>query len=486
MIPQNQIDLLRGEIGGYVLQPGEPGYSAAIAIDNGRVDRPPAAVVFPFGVEDVRRTVRFVRDNNIPFTILSGGHSATGYCLNRGGLVLDMSSMGAMKLDAGRQVLRVQAGATWQDVYNYMQRSGTGLLPVGGGCLSVGVPGFVLGGGMGFLSRSLGMSIDNLLSIVLVTADGEVKRLSTESTGDDAELFWACRGGGGGNFGVAVEMEMRVHPPNSPTLLGGTIYYPLDRIEEILGFYNEWIETVPDTLAVYGYLGHSPGMPTQTVQSIRFEPVFNGPFEEGLELIQPLLRLNPLTVTLDNVTLIEFENIMGNSTQVNRLFAYIRSGTMAPRSLTPEVARIFRKSMSHPPSPDSFAIWMHTGGKMSAVSPTATAYPHRDASFVFELKSIWDSEADARVNVEWGYRFVEELQPHFTGAYVNYIDPLLQNWQERYYGVNYPKLLRIKERVDPDGFFKFQQAVGSKFEPAGGEPLDLSPLNRTFLAPDPA
>jgi hypothetical protein len=482
MITQAQIDLLRAEIGGWVVQPGSSAYQDAITIDNGRIDLHPGAVVFPSGTEDVRRTLRFARDQKIPFTVCGGGHSATGYCLNRGGLVLDLSPLSGIWLDADRQVLRVQTGVTWQDVYNFMQQSGTGLVPVGGGCLSVGIPGFILGGGMGFLSRSYGMGIDNLLSLVLVTPDGEVKHLSPESTGADADLFWACRGGGGGNFGVAVEMELRLHQPPTPTLLGGTIYYPLDRIEEILGFYNEWIETVPDTLAVYGYLGNLT-LAGQSVRTIRFEPVYNGAFEEGAELIQPLLRLNPLTVSLYNVTLIDFENIMGASTQVDGRSAYIRSSTMAPRSLTPEVARIFREQMQSAPSDQSFAIWMHTGGKMSAVSPTATAYPHRDANFVFELKSIWATREETRANVEWAYRFGEALQPHATGAYVNYIDPLLQDWQERYYGINYPRLLKIKKRVDPGRFFDFQQAVGSKFAPSGGEPLDLSPLNRTFLPP---
>src|ERR1700688_2124125 len=318
MMSQKQIDLLSGEIGGYVLQPGQPGYAQAIAIDNGRIALQPAALVFPSGTEDVRRTLRFVRDQRIQFTVLSGGHSATGYCLNRSGLVLNMSSMDQMELDADLQILRVQAGVTWQGVYDYLQRSGSALVPVGGGCLSVGVPGFVLGGGVGFMSRSLGMSIDSLLSIVLVTADGEVKRVSADSKGADADLFWACSGGGGGNFGVAVEMELRLHQPRSPTLLGGTIYYPLDRVEEILGLYNEWIEKAPETLAVYGYLGGLTMPPGKVVQSIRLEPVFNGPFQEGLELIQPLLELNPLAVTLYNVTLIEFESIMGNSTEGGR------------------------------------------------------------------------------------------------------------------------------------------------------------------------
>lgn len=481
MISQGLIDRLRSEIGGVVLEPGAPGYRAAVTIDNGRIDQPPAAVVLPYGVEDVQRTLRLARDNRVPLTVLSGGHSAAGYCLNRGGLVLDMTSMSRMRLDAENQVLWTQAGVTWQAVYDLLQRSGTGLVPVGGGCLSVGVPGFLLGGGAGFVSRSYGMGADNLLSLVVVTADGEVRRLSADSTGADADLFWACRGGGGGNFGVAVEMELRLHQPPTRTLLGGVLYYPLERVEEVLGFYNEWITTVPDALAVYGYLGPSPGLPTETVQSIRFEPVYNGAFKDGLELIQPLLELDPLVTSLYDVDLVDFENIMGMSTEVHQQRAYIRSGTMAAGSLTPEVARTFREYMTAPPSSASFAIWMHTGGAIATVPATATAYPHRDAEFVFELKSIWPDQAGTRENVEWGHRFVEELQPHFTGAYVNYIDPLLERWQERYYGENYPRLQEIKRRFDPSGFFDFQQGVGSEFQPPGGEPLDLSPLNRTLL-----
>ena len=147
--------------------------------------------------------------------------------------------------------------------------------------------------------------------------------------------------------------------------------------------------------------------------------------------------------------------------------------------MTSDVIDIYQRFMNDAPSPDSFVVWTHGGGAISAVPPDATAFPHRQPGFIYELKSIWTDPADTRQNVEWAYRFGEALRPHFSGAYANYIDPLLTDWPQMYYGGNYERLLRIKQAADPEGVLAFQQGIGSAFRPAGAEPLDLSPLNRT-------
>jgi hypothetical protein len=137
--------------------------------------------------------------------------------------------------------------------------------------------------------------------------------------------------------------------------------------------------------------------------------------------------------------------------------------------------------MRNRPSQSSFMVWTHLGGKVADVAPTATAFPHRNARFVPELKSIWDTPQQARANIEWGFKFYQDLEPFFTGSYVNYIDPLLSNWQHKYYEKNYKRLVEVKRHWDPKNFFQFQQSIGSKFEPNTAQPLDLSPLNRTFV-----
>jgi UDP-N-acetylenolpyruvoylglucosamine reductase len=488
-IPQSSIDALQNELSGYVLQPGEPGYNDVVTIDNGRVDQRPSIIVTVNSVQDVVLAMRFAQSNALPLTVKGGGHSATGYCLNTGGIAIDLSLLKKIEFDKRNNTVRVQMGALWNDVYLYLIANGDGLIPIGGGCPTVGIPGFMLGGGYSFVSRSYGLSIDNLLSLTIVTADGAVRRLSDASASqEDRDLWWACRGGGGGNFGIVMDMEIRVHQPPTKTMFMTQIRYNPAQAQDVLGFYNEWAETTPNELAAYGIWGYFPdpadfSAAPQNIEQFGFTIVYNGEVNQGVKLIEPLLQRNPLSALLNRLTLPEFEEINGKSTLVAHRDAYICSGMMAPRKFTSEVISIMSRYMGSAPSQSSFMVWTNAGGKISDVSSNATAFFHREARFVPELKAIWDSPEQARENVEWARAFFTDLQPHFSGAYVNYIDPLLPQWSKQYYGANYARLLEIKKRCDPNDFFCFQQSIGSPFEPQTSQPLDLSPLNRTVVIP---
>lgn len=484
----SDFDGLAAILSGYLLQPGDTGFAESVQIDNGRVDLIPACVVLPRSAEDVAAALRFVRAHQLPLTVKSGGHSAAGYCLNRAGMVLDLSLLKAVELDRDAQVLRVQLGARWEDVYDYLLSTGTGLIPVGGGCVTVGLAGFLLGGGYSFTSRSYGMGCDNLLSVDLVTPDGVLHHLHDGcSSPEEQDLWWACRGGGGGNFGVAVAAELRVHQPRTPRMMISEVTYPLAAGQDVIGTYNEWVQTLPNEMAVYGYLGRQPDaeQQNQLVDAFRITAVYNGAYAEGVDLLRPMLRQRPLHATIDDLPLPIWENEFGNSTLVGDRQAYIRSGIVPEGGMTSDVIDIYQSFMADSPSPDSFVVWTHGGGAISDVDPAATAYVHREPGFIYELKSIWTGQADTRRNVEWAYGFGEALRPHFSGAYANYIDPLLTDWPQLYYGGNYERLVSIKKSVDPDGVFTFQQGVGSGFRPTGTQPLDLSPLNRSIV-PDGA
>lgn len=484
MVSEQELDALQRELSGTVVRPEQAAYRSATQIDNGRVKLFPRVVVQANSVADVQATLRFARRHELPLTVKGGGHSAAGYCLNSGGVVLDLSLMTAISLDRERRLVTVQMGARWRDVYVYLIESGTGLIPIGGGCPTVGIPGFMQGGGYSFVSRSYGMSIDNLESLTLVTVDGDVHTLSSKSKSKaDQDLFWACRGGGGGNWGVVVDMTIHVHQPRTPKMLTGGLRYAPDRAQEVIGFYNRWVETLPPEMALYGIWGMSPDPsdPTRKIQTFGFTAIYNGEFSQGAKLLQPLLELGPLTVTLNEVTLPEFELINGASTLVDNRSAYICSGMMPPGAFTPEAIEVFERHMAKAPSSDSFIVWTHAGGAIEKVAPDATGFVHRRARFVPEVKSIWQKPGDARANIEWAHAFFTELEPFFSGAYVNYIDPLLAEWPRKYYGDNYPRLLDIKRQCDPDNWLRFQQGVGSPFEPDQSQPLDLAPLNRTFV-----
>ncbi len=482
------IDELQRRLSGYVLQSGDKGYLQVLEIDNGRIDQRPSLVVVVNSVADVVLAMQFAQRHDLPLTVKGGGHSANGYCLNTGGVVVDLQLLNQIALDARTDTVRVQMGARWNDVYLYLMAHGNGLIPIGGGCPTVGIPGFMLGGGYSFVSRSYGLSIDNLLSVTLVTADGTVRRLSEASTSpEDRDLWWACRGGGGGNFGIAVEMEIRVHQPRTKNMFMAQLRYHAAQAHDVLGLYNEWVETVPKELAAYGIWGYFPdpanfSATPRNIEQFGFTVVYNGEVSEGVSLIEPLLKHNPLSAQLNRLTLPEFEEINGRTTLVANRQAYIRAGMMAPRSMTPAAIDILSRYMASSPSQSTFMVWTHAGGAIDDVARDATAFWHRGARFMPELKAIWDTPAQARANIEWAWNFYNDLEPHLIGSYVNYIDPLLPQWPKKYYGDNYARLLEIKKRCDPKNFFRFQQGVGSPFEPNVSQPLDLSPLNRTIVA----
>ncbi|HMG36326.1 MAG TPA: FAD-binding oxidoreductase [Blastocatellia bacterium] len=486
MTSKDFLTRLSGELSGYVLLPNQDAYQQAVEIDNGRVQQHPSFIIMANSVNDVAIAIRVARTHNMRLTARGGGHSAAGYCLGTGAIAVDLSLMNSISLDQKRRIVRVQMGARWNDVYLYLMNTGTGLIPIGGGCPTVGIPGFMLGGGFSFVSRSYGMSVDNLLSVGLVTADGEYRRVSKDSKSkQDRDLFWACQGGGGGNFGIAVDMEIRVHQPRTPKMFMAQIRYNPEGAQEVLGFYNQWVESLPNELAVYGIWGNQPDPVdlSKTTNMFGFTAVYNGEFKQGIKLVQPLLELKakPIYAQLNSFTLPEFEEVNGRTTLVKGRSAYIRAGIMPPRSMTSNAIAVLEKYMKNAPSAASFIVWTHAGGKISDVAPNATAFPHRKARFVPELKSIWETPQDARANIEWAYNFFQDLEPHFVGSYVNYIDPLLSNWNKNYYGENYKRLLEIKRYWDPDNLFQFQQSIGSMFEPNTAMPLDLSPLNRTFV-----
>jgi hypothetical protein len=484
MIPRKYVERLRQELAGRALEAGDPGYDQSLVIDNGRIDLRPGLVVLCANAQDVVTAYKFALEHDMRFTVRGGGHSGAGYCLNQGGMVIDLSNMTALRLDTGRQIVWAETGNRWADIYLYLQASNTGLIPIGGGCPTVGIPGFMLGGGVSFASRSYGLSVDNLLSIDIVTPDGKLRTIRPDAKSEEErDLWWACTGGGGGNYGIAVAFELRVHQPNTPKMLVGQIRYPVEVAHEVLGFYNEWVETLPDELAVYGFMGKValPAHPNTLVNTVGLTPIFNGDSREGMKLIEPILRFPNVYINLYDMSLPDFEIYNGLLTVVGGASGYLRSGFMAPRSMTPAAVDVLTEFLPNAPSPNSLLVWSHMGGKVTATPPDANSFAYRDARFLWEVKAIWSASDQLVENVNWAYQLGEAMKPHSIGAYVNYIDPLLVDWPRQFYRDNYDRLVRVKEHWDPDNRFRFQQSVGSPFAPKPGFPPDLSPLFRTFL-----
>jgi hypothetical protein len=282
-----------------------------------------------------------------------------------------------------------------------------------------------------------------------------------------------------------------VHKPFSKLMLVGQIRYPLEHAGEVLEYYNKWVEEIPDAMSVYGFMGNQPDplIKSKNVKVIGLTPVFNGECAEGIELLKGLLKLKPINADLRNMTLPDWEFYNGYTTLVNNRSAYMRSLILPKNEMNAKVAKVIMEYMNMAPSAASFAVWTLAGGAISNRAADATAYVHREARFVPEVKSIWDADkpGDALSNVEWAYEFFEAMRVagNATGAYVNYIDPLLHDWANMYYGANYDRLKKVKNQIDPKNLFSFQQSVGSDFNPPKPPLTDLSPLNRTQISKKP-
>jgi hypothetical protein len=213
-------------------------------------------------------------------------------------------------------------------------------------------------------------------------------------------------------------------------MLCGQIRYPIEYAQDILGFYNEWIEKAPDSLAVYGYMGKValPAHPDTAVNTVGLTPIFNGDSREGMDLIAPILKFPNIYINLYDMTLPDFEIYNGLLTLVGGMSGYIRSGFMAPKAFTSECIDVLTSSMTSAPSPNSLLVWTHMGGKVTKVSQDATSFWHRNARFLWEVKAIWPQTDQTVQNVNWAYELGENMAPHSIGAYCNYIDPLLHNW----------------------------------------------------------
>jgi len=483
-------------ITGRVLELGDEGFANSLSIDNGRVTRRPFLVVLPSNTQDVAVTVKYCHERGIRLTTKAGGHSAAGYCLNSEGVVLDLADMNGVAFDpANKQQLSVGAGTRWILAYDFLRDQQSPYIPIGGGCSGVGVAGFTLGGGYSFISRSYGLGCDNVNGLEFVSTVGNVYELnsnkiftanSNKRDHDKVELYRALRGAGGGNFGVVTRIDLQLQKTHVPRLTTGQVNFPFYRVNEVLQFYNKWVLKLPDEMAVYGMMRNFPnqrlgGKPTL---ALRFTPVFNGRFADAIALLKPLLDLDPDDVEFYSLTLPEWEDFAGASTQVRGHSAYIRSLVLGCESLTDKVADVCKFYLGRAPSPDSYVVWTHAGGAIAKCGDEKSSFAHRDGMFIFELKSEWDSSQplQARPNIEWAVDFFDELEQYAQGAYLNYIDPLLLEWQRMYYRNEYARLLQVQERWNRDGWLSFQQCIGSDYNisPPRTKPVDLSPLSRTI------
>jgi FAD/FMN-containing dehydrogenase len=439
-------DTLSSSLSGTVLLPGNDEYDGAREVWNGMIDKRPAAIARCASTADVAAAIGFAREQEIPLSIRGGGHNAAGSALCDDGLVIDLTAMRNVSVDPEARTARAQGGATWADFDH--ATSAHGLATTGGAISTTGIAGLTLGGGLGWLMRSYGMACDNLRSVEIVTADGEVRRASAT---EHPDLFWAVRGGGG-NFGVVTEFEYQLHPVS--TVLGGMLVHPAARAKEALHFLREFHQTAPDELTVFTGMMTSPdGMPI-----VAFLVCYNGPVEEGERTLAPLRAFGPPVADMvQPMSYVAHQSSLDEGFPAG-LQVYWRSDFI--QQLSDEAIDTLVEHYSQITSPLSALLLEQFGGAVKRVGKDETAFVHRDADFNLAIISRWTDPADADRHIAWARGVHSAIKPYTSGTYVNYLGEEGEDRVRAAYGAEvYDRLVAVKNEYDPTNLFRSNQNI---------------------------
>jgi FAD/FMN-containing dehydrogenase len=452
------LDRLRDSIHGPVIDPDDEGYDAARAIWNGAIDRRPACVAGCTGVADVVAAVRFARERDLLVAVRAGGHGVGGHAICDGGLVIDLSPMKGIRVDPVARTARAEAGVLWGELDRETQLHG--LATVGGIVTHTGIAGLTLGGGIGWLMRKHGATVDNLLSTDVVTAQGEMVTASEE---ENPDLFWAIRGGGG-NFGIVTSFEYRLHPIG-PIVLAGPIFHPHEDAPEVLRFYREFIAAAPDELNTIVELSVAPPLPFLP-EEVHGKPVvmvgacYAGPPDEGVEVVRPLKQFGRPIVDLLEPKRYTALQSMFDPFVPHGWYRYWKSVELPP--LTDDAIDTLVEHSSAPTSPKSYTIVFQLGGALARVGEDETAFSQRDAAHNVNINAVWTEEdPDAERHIAWARDFFDAMQPHAGGrVYVNFLGEEGGNRVRQAYGAqNYERLVELKRAYDPTNFFRMNQNI---------------------------
>lgn len=427
---------------GHLIYPDESAYKQARQLWNARVSKHPSAFALCLSVEDVVQTVRWARSSEMPLSVRGGGNDFAGRALHDDGIVIDLSNMRAVSIDSKKYTARAQGGATIGDLIGAAQRHG--LATATGTISSVGLGGLTLGGGYGPLSGKCGLVADNLLSAQVVTADGE---LLTASATEHVELYWGLRGGGG-NFGVVVSLEFRLHPISN--VLSGLLLYPLSQANDVLLQYVEFIKTAPDDLTVQsGFITLPDATPV-----LFLAPVYCGSFDEGQRMLNPLRTLGkPLSDQVQPVTYDAQIHSIDSLAPKNRRY-YIQ--TQSLDGLGAETIEVLVEQARKFSSPFSILSFHHFHGAASRVAVSDTAFGLRQDHLMIEIIGAWEqqSEEEDEKHMHWTQTGSRALAPYaLPGGYINLLDVTEQDRVPLAFGPNYERLLELKRTYDPDDVF---------------------------------
>ncbi len=450
-LTRSATDRLRDGFHGELISPGEEGYDAARKVWNGAIDRHPALIARASGTADVVAAVRFAGDRGLPVSVRGGGHSAAGFAVADGALMLDLSAMKAVRVDPAARTAVAGPGLVWSELDAATQEFGLGT--TGGVVGSTGIAGLTLGGGIGYLDRLAGLACDNLLGAEVVTADGQVLQASGEAHSD---LFWALRGGGG-NFGVVTSFTYRLHPVTGA--YGGLLGYTADRAVEVLQAYREFSTDAPDRLALYAGLVTAPPAPLvpEHLRGRRVAgliPVYFGTPEEGARALTPVLAAAPPVLNLTRPMTYQEVQQLTNGLNPPAMHHYYTAEWL--HSLDDQTIENLAAAAADAPSPQSVVIIKRMGGAAGRVPAGATPFWYRDAAHNLDIHAQWPPGSPPEPHIAWAQNTRQTAQHASAGGgYVNFIGTDQGSDRVRAaYGGNYARLTQIKAAYDPDNFFR--------------------------------
>ncbi len=450
------IQELKSKIRGQVISPTETDYNKARTIWNAMINKKPGVIVRCSGVADVITSVNIARDSNLLLAVHGAGHNIAGNSVCDGGIMIDLSQMNSVRIDPKNKKAYVEPGAILGDFDHEAQAFGLAT-PLGINS-TTGVSGLTLGGGFGWLTRKHGMTIDNLISADVITADGELVHTNENQKPD---LFWAIRGGGG-NFGIVTLFEFQLHKVG-PDVLAGLMVFPFKDAKSVLKKYRKFVQKIPNELNVWAILRQAPPLPflpkrVHGKEVVILAILYSGEIKQGQKLIKPLRR---------------FAKAHGEHTGAMPYEAWQQGFDPL---LTPG-ARNYWKSHNFSelsdgaldaiieyagklPSPQCEIFIGLLGGKAAKVSPDAMAYGNRDANFILNVHSRWDKAKDDTKCISWARDFFDASAPYATGGvYINFVTQDETDRIAAAYGKNYNKLVRIKNKYDPNNLFRVNHNI---------------------------
>jgi FAD/FMN-containing dehydrogenase len=435
---------------GRLLFPDDAGYDEARKVHNGLIDKHPALIARCRGLADIVDAVQMARNQKLEVAVRGGGHNVAGRATIDGGLMIDMSLMKGIHVDPKARTVYAEGGLTWNEFNRETQLHS--LATTGGVVSTTGIAGLTLGGGLGWLMSKYALALDNLLSVDVVLADGSVV---TASEDDNADLFWAMRGGGG-NFGVAASFQYRLHPVG-PVVTGGLIAYPFDLAWDVLRFYRDVTGSLSDDMMVLAGLLHAPD--GSGMKLVGLVLCHCGSLSAGAIATQPIKKFGSPAIDVIGPMPYCQVNAMLDAAYPKGALNYWKSSFLA--SLSDETLRTMIDCFARCPTTMGQVLLEHFHGAVTRVGITDTAFPHRAPGYNLIVLSEWMDPKDNDASITWARDSYTAMQPFMgSGRYVNYLgeeesgDPVAAA-----YGPNYRRLQQLKAKYDPQNFFHMNQNI---------------------------